>query len=121
MKYHSLSRAGAMGALAFSLFVAGPVHGADGPFALSLDGVDDYASFPHVSIYNSFALTVSAWIKTTQNSGEVGLVNKYVAGSFNGWNVFLFNGAVRAWFFRDSSNFIWDGGRGLNGGFVADG
>src|SRR6185436_10961410 len=51
----------------------------------------------------------------------VGIVNKYAAGSFNGWQLFLFNGEVRAWFFGNNANYIWDGGHGLNGGMIADG
>jgi hypothetical protein len=103
------------------LAVAPHLRAADGPFAVSFDGVDDYVFAPHNASYNASQLAVTAWIKTTQTTGEVGLVNKYVAGSLNGWNVFLFNGEVRAWYFRDNANFVWDGARGLNGGSVADG
>ena len=104
----------------FSIFII-TGQAADGPFALNFDGVDDYVSVPHSTLFNGYQLTVTAWIKTTQASGEQGLVNKYVANSLNGWNVFLFNGSVRAWYFRNSANYIWDGGRGLLGPFVADG
>ena len=93
----------------------------DGPYALSFDGVDDHVAVPHSVLFNNSQLSATAWIKTSQATGEPGLINKYVAASFNGWQVFLFNGEVRAWFFRDNANFIWDGGRGLNGGFVANG
>jgi hypothetical protein len=93
------------------LAVAPHVRAADGPFAVSFDGVDDYVFAPHNASYNASQLAVTAWIKTTQTTGEVGLVNKYVAGSLNGWNVFLFNGEVRAWYFRDNANFVWDGAR----------
>src|SRR2546423_2186122 len=104
----------------YILWLAISAHADDGPFALSFDGINDYVSAPHSTFFNNSQLTVTAWIKTTQTTGEVGVINKYVAGSLNGWNVFLFNGEVRAWYFGDSGNYIWDGGHGLNGGFVAN-
>src|SRR6185503_11430778 len=120
--YQLFPWAAVLHALALSLIlVAVPGRAADEPFALQFDGVNDHVAVPHTTLFNAAQLTVTTWIKTTQTTGEPGLVNKYAANSFNGWNLFLFNGAVRAWYFRDSANFVWDGARGLNGGFVADG
>jgi hypothetical protein len=104
-----LSVARALAGLAASLVFVVAACAADGPFALQFDGVNDYVAVRHFTSFNSDRLTVTAWIKTTQTAGEVGLINKYVANSFNGWNVFLFNGELRAWYFRDSANFIWEG------------
>src|SRR5262245_40790905 len=108
-------------ALSMTLFVAAAAQAADGPFALQFDGVNDYVAVRHSTSFNNDQRTVSVWLRTTQSTGEVGVINKYVANSLNGWNLFLFNGEVRAWYFGDSSNFVWDGARGLNGGFVANG
>jgi hypothetical protein len=63
------------------LLAAGSARAADGPFALQFDGVDDYVAVTHSVLLNNYQLTVTAWIKTTQSSGEPGLVNKYAAGS----------------------------------------
>ena len=34
------------------------------------------------------------------------IVNKYLRGSFNGWNLFLNNGNLCAWFYRSSSSYV---------------
>ena len=92
-----------------------------GNSALSFDGVSSFVSVPHSIVLDPFAMTATAWIKTTQATGEVGVINKYVVGSLNGWQMFLYNGEVRAWYFGDGTHYIWDGGRGLNGGQVTNG
>ncbi|HTI71504.1 MAG TPA: LamG-like jellyroll fold domain-containing protein, partial [Candidatus Limnocylindria bacterium] len=66
-------------------------------------------------------MTVTAWVKTSQTTGTAGLVNKYLSGSFNGWQLYMIDGNVRAWYFGDASDNIWDGVYGLNGGRIADG
>src|SRR5437867_1170872 len=84
--------------------VAGKVgHG------LSFDGVSDLVTITHNNGLNAFPLTVSTWFKTNSTTGVVGLVNKYVGGSYNGYNVFLNNGNVCAWYLKDASNYTYDG------------
>ncbi len=126
--------------------VAGPwadVTGATSPFASIAEGEPTFyrlnaaptntaLQFPgvtgvfasvtnHQAELNFFPLTITAWVKTVQNAPVVsGLISKYNDASLNGYSIFLFNGRVRAWYFRDGSNYIWDGGLGLDGGFVAD-
>ena len=55
-------------------------------------------------------LTIAVWIKTSASTGVRGIVNKYVAGTTNGYQVFLNNGSLCAWYFRDASNYVYDGG-----------
>jgi len=76
--------------------------------ALSFDGVDDYVQVDHAADLNPFPLTVTAWIRTT-TTVRAGIVNKYVASSFSGYNLYTENGQLCAWYFRDSSNHTWDG------------
>ena len=99
--------------------------GADGPAAaksaLSFDGLDDYGSVIDPGVLNAYPLTVSAWIKTSQvDSTSRGIINKYSAGSFNGYQLFLVSGNIRAWYFKNSTCYVWGGGDGMDGGFVAD-
>src|SRR5258706_16372987 len=47
-----------------------------------------------------------------------GLVNKYSSSSFSGYQMFLIQGHLQAWSFRDSANNVYGS---LDGGFVADG
>jgi concanavalin A-like lectin/glucanase superfamily protein/Big-like domain-containing protein/purple acid phosphatase-like protein len=77
---------------------------------LLLDGVDDYVSVPHAPALDAFPLSVTAWFKTSTSAGVRGLVNKYVAGSYDGYQVFLQDGRLCAWYLRDTSNYVYDGG-----------
>jgi hypothetical protein len=100
--------------------------------SLALDGVNDFVRVPHAALLDAFPLTITAWVNTTSSSGLKGLVNKYAAGSFNGYQVFFQDGTLCAWLFRDAANAIYDGGEctmrtaGFNDGrwhhvaFVAD-
>jgi hypothetical protein len=89
---------------------------------LQFDGVDDYVEVPNFPLFNTFPLTVALWVKTTDAAFVArGLFTKYADSSFNGYSLMLSEGRVRAWYFRDNFNYVWDGGLGLDGGFVADG
>ena len=74
----------------------------------NFDGVNDYVSIPHTPALNAFPLSVSAWVRTT-DTGLHGVVNKYLPSSFNGYQIFTNGGRLCAWYFRDATNFIWDG------------
>jgi len=90
--------------------------------ALHFDGVDDLVDATNPPALNAFPTTVNAWVKTSRDAALFdGIVGKYVGSSLNGYSLFLLNGHVRAWYFRDGSNYVWDGGFGLDGGFIADG
>src|SRR2546422_7903074 len=58
--------------------------------------------FPYTTLFRS--LTAAVWIKTNATSGVNGIVNKYVANSFNGYQVFMNNGNLCAWYLRDLSS-----------------
>lgn len=87
---------------------------------LQFDGVDDKVEIAHDAALNAFHLTLEAWVRTTANSGQMGILNKYSSGSLNGYQMFLLNGQLRAWYFGTTGN-VWDGGEGLSGGNIADG
>jgi hypothetical protein len=78
--------------------------------ALRFDGANDYVTVAHAAPLNAFPLTVSAWFKTASTTGIVGIVNKYAAGSYNGFNIFLNGGALCAWYLRSTTNYAYDGG-----------
>jgi hypothetical protein len=89
---------------------------------LHFDGVDDYVEVPHDGGLNTYPLSITVWVKTTQNSPDAGgIVCKYDETIGNGYALLMFNGRARAWYFRDGDDYIWDGGLGLDGGFIADG
>jgi len=99
-------------------FISGDVPN----LALAFDGTGGYVSTASASDLNAFPLTITAWIATTQSDGAFpGIVSKYRSGSGNGYVLFLHEGNVRAWYFRDPTNYVWDGGLGLNGGPISDG
>jgi hypothetical protein len=90
--------------------------------ALSFDGVDDSVEVAHHADLNAFPLTVSFWVKTTSTQfNATGLVNKYVDGAFNGWTIFLSEGRLRGWYFRNGTDRVFPTNLGLDGGFIADG
>ncbi|CUU01438.1 Disaggregatase related [Armatimonadetes bacterium GBS] len=89
---------------------------------LLFNGSNTAVQFDHRPELNAYPLTVSCWVRTLDTANlERGIVNKYVSGSGNGYQIYLRNGRVYAWYFRNGSNYIWDGGLGLDGGSIADG
>ncbi len=109
-------------ALSVWLFLATVAHAQPGPgFALRFNNTSSYVAVPQAVGLNSFPFTVMAWVNTSAATGQQGLVNKYAAGAQNGWNLFLLNGRVRAWYFAGNSRFVWDGSDGLDGGNIANG
>jgi hypothetical protein len=91
--------------------------------ALSFDGVNDSVEVASVAALNPYPLTITAWIKTAQNSpGYVSVANKYVAGSGNGYSLHLHNGRLYAFYFRgNGTSYVYATDPGLDGGFLADG
>src|SRR5207245_8881452 len=45
----------------------------------------------------------------TSDTGLHGVLNKYLPGSLNGYQIFTNGGSLCAWYFRDAADFIWDG------------
>jgi hypothetical protein len=103
--------------------LAPAVFGQVGPGnALSFDGTNTYLSVAHASALNMYPLTATAWVRTTNQDAAVrSIISKYFESSLNGWAMFMYSGHVRAWFFRNGTNYVWDGGLGLDGGNIADG
>ncbi len=77
--------------------------------ALAFDGVDDHVRVEHAGALDAYPLTVAAWVRTGAKRGVQGIVNKYVANSYNGYQLFLNAGTVCAWYFRDAANAVYDG------------
>jgi hypothetical protein len=69
--------------------------------------------------FNAFPLTVTAWFNSTQTNGGGALVNKYQSGSLNGYQLFLLNSHLNAWYFGAGGN-IYNNGI-LDAGVVTDG
>src|ERR1035438_6295986 len=91
-------------------------------YALNFNGTNSYVQVAHNVALDSLPLTVTAWVRTTRNSsGADGIVSKYADAGFNGYSMHLLNGHVRAWYFRDFADSVFDGSEGLDGGFIADG
>ena len=93
--------------------------------AVRFDGTDGVVTVPHDPVFNSYPMTASAYTLTTSSDATArGIMEKYVGGAFNGWLMFTYEGRLRAWYFRDGSNYIWnpDGdGLGIDGGPINDG
>jgi hypothetical protein len=76
--------------------------------ALAFDGVDDYVAIPHARTLDPYPLTLAVWLRTTA-TGLHGVVNKYLPSSFNGYQIFVNNGRLCAWYLKDARNYVWDG------------
>src|SRR3989344_4908798 len=76
--------------------------------ALNFDGVDDYVDVASNSILNAYPITISVWAKINpvQAGTYPALVNKYVNGSLNGWQIYteVSSKKLCAWYFRSSGN-----------------
>src|SRR5262245_51075171 len=108
-------------ALCFLVLLSGPVARAQvgGPGnALNFNGTSAYAVMSHSAALDAYPLTVTAWFKTTQTNGPAALVNKYYANSLSGYQIYVDQTGIHAWYFRDSANNVYGA---LDGGPVADG
>jgi hypothetical protein len=98
---------------------------ANDPFAarysLKFNGTTSYVSVPHDGSLNAYPLTISAWIKTSINTGsQTGIVSKYEGASWSGYQFHIYNGNVGAWYAVDASNRVYSSTSSFHGGFVAD-
>jgi hypothetical protein len=95
---------------------------ADSGSALRYDGTNCFVQLSSSAAFNSFPLTVTAWVRTGDQDAQArGVASKYADGALNGWSLFFYAGHLRAWYFRNSTSYVWDGGLGLDGGLLADG
>jgi hypothetical protein len=78
---------------------------------LSFNGSSAYVNVSNTTTpanaFNAYPITVAAWFKTSTGNGAI--VNKYSAGSGNGYNLFMNSGNLCAWYFKDGSNYVYDG------------
>jgi hypothetical protein len=102
---------------AFELDAAPPARGGANGYAPALDGATSYVEVPHQGAQNSLPLTISAWVRA---NGDGSIVNKYVSSSLNGYQLYVWDGRLRAWYFGASGS-VYGGGLGLDGGPIADG
>lgn len=72
-----------------------------------------YASFANNNVFNSYPITYEVWFAPDSvAAGDKGILNKYSTGSTNGWTVNRNGSSIRAWYYKDVSNFcaVTDGG-----------
>jgi len=66
--------------------------------AYNFDGIDDYIKINHDKAFNHLPLSISAWFNTKGNSGQAGIISKYWAAHWNGWQIMDFNGDLVPWY-----------------------
>ena len=94
---------------------------------LLMNGSSTYVSVPSNSDFNSYPLTLSAWVKTTTTTGTtLGIVSKYLDSSSNGYSLFMTGGHACAYYYSSSSNKVTastcnGASQGIEIGNVADG
>ncbi len=102
------------------LLAAAPARAGLDSFALQFDGLGDVVSAVDYGDLRSGQLTVTAWVKTTMTNGLAGLIMKNSVDENDGWQVFLAQGVLRAWYYAANDRFV-GGVDGLHGGRIADG
>jgi hypothetical protein len=78
--------------------VNGPTYSSNNGGYIILDGNNDYINVPNNSTLNSNVTTVSVWFRySTVNNYYGALISKAdPAGTFNGWNIYIFNNVINA-------------------------
>jgi formylglycine-generating enzyme required for sulfatase activity/FtsZ-binding cell division protein ZapB len=71
--------------------------------AYNFDGIDDYIKINHDKAFNHLPLSISAWFNSKGNSGQAGIVSKYWAAHWNGWQIMDFDGDLVPWYLSSSS------------------
>jgi hypothetical protein len=71
--------------------------------AYNFDGIDDYIKINHDKAFNHLPLSISTWFNSNGNSGQAGIVSKYWAAHWNGWQIMDFNGDLVPWYLRSLS------------------
>ncbi|MDF2577931.1 MAG: hypothetical protein K0S74_1415 [Chlamydiales bacterium] len=90
--------------------------------SIYFDGANNIVSVAHSGPLDAYPLTISAWVKTTTNTTvESVILNKCVEASSNGYNFYVYNGNICAYYYKDSSNYIFGASGSFNGGYIADG
>jgi hypothetical protein len=75
----------------------GPTFNSGSGGSIVFDGTNDYASIPHNSALNLFPITLAAWVNIT-TGGDI--INKYVAGSLNGYRFNVATSGVSVYYFQ---------------------
>ncbi|MBT7650729.1 MAG: hypothetical protein HN553_07120, partial [Opitutae bacterium] len=76
--------------------------GVDG-HAYAFDGVDDFIEVPHHQSLNQLPLSISLWFNSNGKQEQSGLVSKYSAATWNGWQIMEFDGNLVPWYLRSHS------------------
>jgi formylglycine-generating enzyme required for sulfatase activity len=83
--------------------------------AYVFNGTSHYIQAPHASHLNSYPITVSAWFKTNGTSNSGGIIGKYYAAGWNGYQLLIDNqGVLYPWYVRSHGNDVI-GDYALNG------
>lgn len=83
-----------------------------------------YGGSPDVSqlagAMDYYPITFGAWIKTSNSTvGYAAVISEYVSGSLSGFMLHAHSdGHARFWYFKDASNYVYDGGNGWDCGTV---
>jgi hypothetical protein len=79
------------------------------PYALAMDGVNDSVTILHHASLNTFPITIAAWVNFSGIINQQGaIVNKYLPASSNGYNFYVFNGNICAWYNLPSAAAVYE-------------
>lgn len=77
--------------------------------SLQFDGAPNHhVTIAHDAAFNTVPFTVEFWFRTTQSTGNHGILGKYVDGSLNGWFFLITEGRLRVAYFAQGGNLSMD-------------
>jgi subtilisin family serine protease len=68
--------------------------------AYAFDGDEDYIDISHSNTLNTLPLSVSVWFNASEKNERGGIVSKYIAAHWNGWQIATYNNLMKPWYLR---------------------
>jgi|GEM_PF-445211 len=68
--------------------------------AYAFDGDGDYIDIPHSNTLNTLPISVSVWFNASEKNKGGGIVSKYIAAHWNGWQIATHNKQMKPWYLR---------------------
>ena len=82
--------------------ISGATYSSSDNGYFDFDGTNDDVNIGNV--LNQYPITISAWAKTSSTAAGANIVNKYTAGSANGYRLSFSSEGIGGYYFRDMNN-----------------
>ena len=69
--------------------------------AYAFDGDGDYIEITHADTLNTLPISVSVWFNASEKNERGGIISKYIAAHWNGWQIATYNNRMKPWYLRN--------------------